>query len=113
MSADSTAHLNAAFLLLGLFTLARAVPSPFWKRSMKNLSAEEGARAMELTEVTESDDGIHVALETHRPVLGEKGNAISWHHHRTVSTCGAQGLGRYHQWAPIQQRWGAQPGGTG
>lgn len=63
-----TAHLNATFLLLGLFALARAVPSPsaLRKWGMQNFCAEESAGAMELAEVTESNDGIHGPWETAR-----------------------------------------------
>lgn len=58
---DPTAHLNAAFLLLSLLPLARAVPVPstLGQGCVKNLRAEQSSRAMELTEVTEGDDGIH------------------------------------------------------
>lgn len=66
VSADPTAHLNATLLLLGLFALAGAVPipSPLRKRGMQNFCAKESAGAVELTEVTESDNGIHGVLET-------------------------------------------------
>lgn len=78
VGAGPTAHLNAAFLLLGLFAWAGAVliPSPFRKRGVQNLGAEEGAGAVELAEVTQRDDGIHGALETARG-LGAGGDTVS------------------------------------
>lgn len=79
-----TAHLNATFLLLGLFALARAVPSPsaLRKWGMQNFCAEESAGAMELAEVTESNDGIHGPWETARGLHGgeEETPSAGWHH---------------------------------
>lgn len=114
MGAGPTAHLNAAFLLLGLFAWARAVliPSPFRKRSVQNLGAEEGAGSVELAEVTQRDDGIHGALETARG-LGAGGDTMN------TSAFTAQNLPatpEHRAWAGVingllnQQRQVRQPG---
>lgn len=114
MGAGPTAHLNAAFLVLGLFAWARAVliPSPFRKRGVQNLGAEEGTGAVELAEVTQRDNGIHGALETARG-LEEGGDTVS------ASAFTAQNLPatpEHRAWAgvlnglPGQQRQVRQPG---
>lgn len=62
---DTTAHLDAALLLVRWLASASAVSttSPLRQRGVQDLRAEECAGAVQLTEVTERNDGVHGALE--------------------------------------------------
>lgn len=62
---DATAHLDAALILVRRLAPAGAIPAtgPLWQWGVQDLCAEERAGAVQLTEVTERDDGVHGALE--------------------------------------------------
>lgn len=113
MSADPTAHLNATFLLLSLLPLARAVPipSPLRKRGVQNFRAKESAGAVELTEVTESDNGIHGVLETAGGLCGG-GEETSSAGQPLFTPQNAPAALEHRDWAGVISRLLGQQGGS-